>query len=121
MHLNFGRATNFEFRYRFWLIAAVYWFAFSLYGVDHRNVVAVFVSHSDLGVSSGLVAAATAHCVARAAVLRSWASALILRQRCRARSELCTAIAFVADGPYRFIDTQSGLYVGSLLFAIGIA
>jgi len=33
------KATNFEFRQRFWIIMVIFWGGFWLYGVDQTNVV----------------------------------------------------------------------------------
>ena len=50
--MNF-QAKEFEFRYRFWLILAIYWAAFSFYNVGDENVsVALarfFSRHAGLG------------------------------------------------------------------------
>src|ERR1700722_7117214 len=114
MRLNFGRATDFEFRYRFWLIAAAYWFSFALYAVDPRNVASVFV-HTNLGFH--LVFAAATFIVLLAAVLRSWASAYLNSNVVHDLN--LHSDRLVADGPYRF--TRNPLYVGSILFSLGIA
>ena len=35
-------ASDLEFRYRFWGIAAIYWIGLSLYAIDHKNSGHVF-------------------------------------------------------------------------------
>src|SRR3954467_14660415 len=48
------RATDFEFRYRFWFIFLLFWVAFSAYWIDHRgagvSLVRLFGPVSDTAV-----------------------------------------------------------------------
>ena len=114
-------ATEFEFRHRFWLIGLVFSLGFSLYTVDHVNVVQYVIdrsvgSHSPLadGLARSLFALA-ALCVLGAVLLRTWAAAYLrtsVVQDPGVRTE-----AIVADGPYRHL--RNPLYLGGILVAVG--
>lgn len=113
--------SDFEFRYRFWLIAAVFWLGFTLYAIDHVNVVVraenwlgVYpdarpeVERMVFGIGAGLTFIN--------ALLRSWATAYL-------RSELVHDSALhaerlVAEGPYRYV--RNPLYLGNILMAVGM-
>src|SRR5579875_2906672 len=87
------RASEFEFRHRFWFIGGIFWLAFWCYAIDHRN--------------SALVLAE---------MLRTWAAAYL-------RSEIVHdhalhAEGLVADGPFRWM--RNPLYDGGLLLAAGL-
>ncbi len=113
MTLPFGRASDFEFRYRFWLIAAAFCVAFTLYAVDHQNAAGIFVSTRR---GYHLVFAAAAMVVTLAGLLRTWAAAYLhsdVVHDLKLHSE-----KLVADGPFRF--TRNPLYLGSLMLTIGI-
>ena len=119
------RASEWEFRYRFWIICALFTAAFYSYRLDHTNV-GVAVAHllspgTDLdapagrGILRAIFLVASLPAVAGAA-LRSWASAYL-------RSEIVhdTAMhaeSLVADGPFRHV--RNPLYLGNLLLALGM-
>jgi protein-S-isoprenylcysteine O-methyltransferase Ste14 len=119
------RATDFEFRHRFWIIFLLFWAAFGAYFVDHQSagvaVAKLFLSGEKLDSPVGLrtlhaVFLAAALLVGIAALLRSWASAYL-------RSELVhdpnlRTEGVVADGPYRHL--RNPLYLGNLLLAAGM-
>ncbi len=119
------RATDFEFRHRFWIIFLLFWAAFSAYFIDHRIAGAVlarlFLAGGNLKSAAGertlhAVFFAAALLVGLAALLRSWASAYL-------RSELVhdpnlRTEGVVADGPYRHL--RNPLYFGNLLLAAGM-
>ncbi len=118
-----GRATTFEFRHRFWVIAAVFTAGFFVYAVDPRNVsVALARALAGGGGTApwALVRAVLLGCallVAASAALRTWAAAYL-------RSEVVHdgalhAERLVADGPYRHV--RNPLYLGTLLLAVGLA
>jgi protein-S-isoprenylcysteine O-methyltransferase Ste14 len=119
------RATEFEFRYRFWLIAILYSAGFWCYAIDHVNAgeamagwIAGHVLQSQLIADRSLlhvVFAFAALVVILAALIRTWAAAY-LRSEVVHDSNL-HAEALVADGPYRYV--RNPLYLGGVLLAIG--
>jgi protein-S-isoprenylcysteine O-methyltransferase Ste14 len=122
------RATEFEFRYRFWFICLGYFLGFGLYRFDHLNAVAAVVRwmlnnsgphHDALGFRHALqgMFALSAVIVSAAAWIRTWGSAY-LRSEVVHDVELHTE-KIVADGPYRHV--RNPLYLGGLLIAAGMA
>ncbi|HUL16055.1 MAG TPA: isoprenylcysteine carboxylmethyltransferase family protein [Terriglobales bacterium] len=122
--MNF-RATEFEFRFRFWFIAAIFWLGFSLYGVDHTNF-SVALSQLILR-SPDRNSPAFGHCitilfalgtlsVALGALLRSWGVAYlhssVVFDPALHREQL------VADGPFRYV--RNPLYLGNLFLVLGV-
>jgi protein-S-isoprenylcysteine O-methyltransferase Ste14 len=119
------RATDFEFRHRFWIIFLLFWAAFGTYFLDRENagvaVARLIVAGAKLDSPAGLrtlhaVFLAAALLVGVAAWARSWASAYL-------RSELVhdpnlRTEGVVADGPFRHL--RNPLYLGNLLLAIGL-
>ncbi|HEV8628713.1 MAG TPA: methyltransferase [Thermoanaerobaculia bacterium] len=120
------RATDWEFRHRFWIYLVIFTIAYSCYAIDGLNVVAWAVRtargtlHPPGDVPVGVyrsiffVGAALA---ALGAWLRTWAAAYL-------RSEVVHDAALhaerlVADGPYRHL--RNPLYVGFMLAAVGLA
>jgi protein-S-isoprenylcysteine O-methyltransferase Ste14 len=122
------RATEFEFRNRFWFILLAYFVGFGLYQVDHMNTVEALVRWGFRGSDPHLDSLAARHAlqaifalsaalVAAAAWIRTWGSAYL-------RSEVVHDSAvhterLVADGPYRHLSNP--LYLGNLLLAAGMA
>jgi protein-S-isoprenylcysteine O-methyltransferase Ste14 len=117
-----GAASDFEFRFRFWIFGAIFWIAFAGYSFDHVNVVQAFLEwlarlhgvppvdwqyHAAFGIAA-LV------CVA-AAALRTWGTAY-LHPEVMVDKRLHTS-RLVADGPYRYV--RNPLYFGNVLLAIG--
>lgn len=116
------KATEFEFRYRFWLIGAIFWFGFLLYKVDPLNMAQYLVNrtvganspHADLVARSLLLFGA--FLVLLTALIRTWASAYLrtdVVQDPNLRAE-----TVLADGPYRYV--RNPLYLGNILLAIGM-
>ncbi len=116
------KATEFEFRYRFWLIGAIFWLGFLLYRVDHLNMAQYLVNrtvgenspHADLVARSLLLFGA--FLVLLTALLRTWASAYLrtdVVQDPNLRAE-----TVLADGPYRHV--RNPLYLGNIFLAIGM-
>lgn len=122
------RATNFEFRHRFWLICLTYFVGFGCYKFDHLNAAAVLAHwvfrSSDPQLDSlaarhamqGLFALSAA-LITAAAWIRTWAGAYL-----RAEVVHDTVVhteRLVADGPYRHL--RNPLYFGNMLLAAGLA
>jgi protein-S-isoprenylcysteine O-methyltransferase Ste14 len=118
---GFFTATEFEFRYRFWLIGLVFWVGFFLSTVDHVNVVE-FVVTRVFGLMDPAATTAMrtmfgvgALCVLAAALLRTWATSYLrtdVMQDSTVRDE-----SLVADGPYRHV--RNPLYLGNMLLVVG--
>ena len=123
--MNF-RASEFEFRYRFFFIGGIFWLGFSLYFLDKTNV-----SFSTARMILGKTASANspqldrytqviiglgALIAALAALIRSWAEAY-LHSSVVHDMELHSD-RLVADGPYRHV--RNPLYLGNILLAVGM-
>ncbi|HTR77160.1 MAG TPA: isoprenylcysteine carboxylmethyltransferase family protein [Gemmatimonadaceae bacterium] len=113
-------ATDFEFRYRFWLITGFFGVGFSLYGVDHVNVVQLVIdrtvgpgSSRAAGLTHGLFGFAALLAVSAASV-RTWAAAYL--RTAVVQDPNLHVEALVADGPYR--HTRNPLYLGAMLLAL---
>ena len=119
------KATEFEFRNRWWFIAGIYNFSFFLYAFHDRNSVASVLHwiarrHGNQWASDTVFHWAFAIGAALTilnALLRSWASAylggMVVHQPGMQTDRL------VADGPYRYL--RNPLYLGNILLAIGFA
>lgn len=116
------KATDFEFRNRFWIFGGFYWIGFALYNLDRLNIIQFAVdraigangTHANLWLRIGLAFAASL-CFLCAA-LRTWATAYLnadVMQDHALHSE-----KIVADGPYRHV--RNPLYLGGMLLAVGM-
>ena len=117
------RATEFEFRHRFWIISGIFYLGFSCYIWDHMNVCVALVRMILGGLSSPLagrliraILAVGVLIVTLAALVRSWAEAY-LHSSVVHDSELHSD-RLVADGPYRRV--RNPLYLGNILLAVGM-
>jgi len=117
------QASPFEFRHRFWVIAAIFAIGFLLYNVDRQNAAARLV-HWALPASAEAdrralraVFYAAAGAVVLGALLRTWASAFLRTEV--VHDQRLHADRLTADGPYRFV--RNPLYLGLLLLSVGIA
>lgn len=112
------RATDFEFRHRFWFIFLLFWVAFSTYWIDHRgagvSLVRLFGPVSDAAVHA--VFGVAAFLVGIAALVRTWAAAYLQSERVHDANLRTEGV--VADGPYRHV--RNPLYLGSLFLAVGM-
>lgn len=116
------RASEFEFRNRFWLIGGIIWISFFLYAVDHVNAaswvsgwIAARTHRSEDMIARILLAIGGLLAIA-AAWLRTWATSYL-------RSEVVHDASvhserLVADGPYRYV--RNPLYLGTTLLTLGM-
>src|SRR5271166_5279982 len=77
-------ASDFEFKYRFWVIAAIFWVGFSLYAIDHKNsghMLAQSLSHLRSATNSTLdhrlVFGTAVLIAALASTIRTWGTAYL--------------------------------------------
>ncbi len=115
-------ASDFEFKNRFWIFGALFFFAFGVYNLDHVNASQALVewiatlrgAPSTDGQYHAIFALAALFCMANAA-LRTWGTAY-LNPEVMVDMRLHTS-RLVADGPYRYV--RNPLYFGNILLAIG--
>jgi protein-S-isoprenylcysteine O-methyltransferase Ste14 len=116
------RATNVEFRLRFWFIAAIFWLGFELYAIDHVTMAYALADSISLHTTAPhrdivkAVFGLAALIGVAAALLRTWAASL-LHSSVVHDADL-HANRLVADGPYRYV--RNPLYVGTILLSIGM-
>src|SRR5438094_607839 len=114
------RATEFEFRNRFWVIGVICFIGFQLYVLDHRNAaqrllgwIAPQLSNDDHWQRRALTCiflAGTALAVL-AALLRTWATAHLKNEV--VHDARLHADHLMVNGPYRFV--RNPLYLGLVL------
>ncbi len=120
------RATRLEFRVRFWIIAGIFFFGFSLSAVDRVNAgvqVVRWLAPASFRVASphgqlalrGVYAFGALLALAAAAV-RTWAAAYL--DSSVVHDSRLHAEGVVADGPFRFV--RNPLYLGTVLLAAGM-
>ena len=117
------RATEFEFRNRWWFFGAIFGISFSLFAVDHLPAGARLadylagVTRASPPAVEHLVFGVAAAIMLVAALLRTWGSAYLGRDVVHdgaVRSETLRA-----DGPYRRV--RNPLYLGNGLMALAMA
>ncbi len=116
------KATEFEFRNRFWIFGMIFGVGFWLYALDHLNAVQYLVNltvgenspHADRLERCALAFAALL--VLLTALLRTWATSY-LRSDVMQDNNL-RAEKVVASGPYRRV--RNPLYLGNILMAFGM-
>lgn len=117
------RATEFEFRNRWWVIFGVFFAAFGAYNIDHVNSAQAFVewlarrmgreaTDNDLRI----IFAVGALLVALAAFLRTWGTSYLQADVMRDRRVHTEKL--LADGPYRYV--RNPLYLGNIFMAVGL-
>ena len=121
------RATEFEFRHRFWLISAIFVLSFALYRFDPRNLgVALLERLRGAGFDAGSLAGrrdlrilflGAAALVVLAALLRTWATAFLSSDV--VHDSALRQDRLVADGPFRHV--RNPLYLGLFVMAAGMA
>jgi len=123
--MNF-RATEFEFRQRFWIIGGIIFLGFFCYGIDHVNT-SEAIGRLALGLKAGQDSPTLERIVrallwfgggvaALAALIRSWAESYLhssIVHDAGLRSD-----QVVADGPYRHV--RNPLYLGNILLSVGL-
>jgi len=116
------RASEFEFRHRFWLIGVLFALAFFCYRIDPLNMAVWLATLGHVGSANPSAARlrwvfGVGTLVALTGVaIRSWGTAYLsvdVMTDAPVRTD-----RVVADGPYRY--TRNPLYFGNLLFAAGI-
>jgi protein-S-isoprenylcysteine O-methyltransferase Ste14 len=120
------RATDFEFRHRFWFIGGIFFLGFSSYSFDHQNLVLVVakfflaeklrVDPSATGRALHLIFAFAALLAVLAAALRTWAAAYL--SSAIVHDHPLHAENLVADGPFRWM--RNPLYDGGILLGAGM-
>jgi hypothetical protein len=118
------RATDFEFRYRFWIICATFYVGFQLRSLRHGDFY-VHAARWMAGVPRGAdyparyaqiaIGAGAVVCIV-ASLVRTWAGAYL-------HSSIVHDVKFhsdrlVADGPFRHM--RNPLYLGTVLLAAGM-
>jgi len=127
------RASDFEFRYRFWIFMALFWGAFGCYALDHVNAGAWLVERlapglvpaaelpapgSEAAETRALqgVFAAGAALALLGALLRTWATGFL--RSAVVHDHVVHSDRLVADGPYRFV--RNPLYLGTQIMMLGV-
>ena len=119
------RATRFEFEKRFWIICAIYFSGFCLFGFDQisfiaalRHLIAASIASGELRTTmfARIVIAVGALLVFLAAAVRTWGAAYLRTEVVHDTAQHSEAL--VADGPFRY--TRNPLYLATLLMAAGI-
>ena len=117
------RASDWEFRYRFWIFGALFWLAFAAYFVDGvpsgvrlaRWIASLGSDGGDWQVAYRLLAVGSALCVVATAWLRTWATAYLRSEV--VHDQVLHSEGLVADGPYRHL--RNPLYLGNYLMVLG--
>lgn len=121
------RATDIEFRARFWFIGGIFWLGFACYSFDRQTAgvaLAQWLWRRAIDVNSPASYALPLHVVfAFAALLcilcgliRTWAAAYL--RSTVVHDHALHSEALVADGPFRYV--RNPLYLGGVLLAAGI-
>jgi protein-S-isoprenylcysteine O-methyltransferase Ste14 len=120
------RATEIEFRARFWFIGGIFWLGFTCYSFDHRTAGVALARllwgrTFNPGLPSGMralhiVFAFAALLCVLCAVIRTWAAAYL--HSAIVHDHALHSEKLVADGPFRYV--RNPLYLGGVLLAAGM-
>ena len=116
------RATTFEFRYRFWIIGAIFWLGFSLAAVDSVNAAVAMAgwlaAHTALSqrILVRLIFSLGGLLTVLAALLRTWGTSFLGSDVMH--DETVHSERLVADGPYSYV--RNPLYLGTTLLTLGM-
>ncbi|HJT46447.1 MAG TPA: isoprenylcysteine carboxylmethyltransferase family protein [Chthoniobacterales bacterium] len=119
------RATESEFKHRFWIIMAIYFAGFALSGVDRtsfifwlRRLIAPSISGGtpEAEMFARIAIGAGALLVFLAAAIRTWGAAYLRTDVVHDTSQHSDIL--VADGPFRYV--RNPLYFANLPMATGI-
>ena len=114
-------ATGFEFRYRFFVLAALFWLGFSLNWLGNQQITVAEhlarLSGHPTRLRMQIIFGSGAVVIAFGAIIRTWVAAYL-------QGEVVHDMALhserlVADGPYRYM--RNPLYLGTILLAIGMS
>jgi protein-S-isoprenylcysteine O-methyltransferase Ste14 len=112
------RASDVEFRHRFWIISGIFFLGFACYTFDHVTTGAALARA--LGGADDRAAHVVfefgALLVVLAALLRTWAAAYL--QTAVVKDGAVHSDRLVADGPYRHL--RNPLYLGTILLAVAL-
>jgi protein-S-isoprenylcysteine O-methyltransferase Ste14 len=121
------RASDFEFRYRSWVIFLIFLLAFGCYSFERMSTVGWLLSV--LGPSgrgrgvyltspeAHVIFALGAAIVGLAAIVRTWGTAYLKADV--VHDSVVRSERLVADGPYRYL--RNPLYFGDMLLAVGFS
>jgi protein-S-isoprenylcysteine O-methyltransferase Ste14 len=116
------RATDFEFRHRWWFFGVIFGASFSLFVVDHVPAGARLADHFAASAqwppaaAERLVFGVAALLMVAAALVRTWGSAYLGRDVVHGGAVRSEALR--ADGPYRHV--RNPLYLGNILMAFAM-
>ena len=120
------RATDIEFRARFWFIGGIFWLGFFCYSFDHQTagvaLAKLLWGHSlNLDAPAGLralhlVFAFAAFLCVLCGLIRTWAAAYL--HSTVVHDHALHSEKLVADGPFRHV--RNPLYLGGVLLAAGM-
>lgn len=122
------RASDIEFRARFWFLGGIFWLGFFCYSFDHQNAAIAFVqlllrhpidpkspAPADLRALHVVFAFAAFLCTL-CSLIRTWAAAYL--RSTVVHDHALHSESLVADGPFRHV--RNPLYLGGVLLAAGI-
>lgn len=120
------RATEIEFRQRFWFIGGIFWLGFLCYSFDHQNAgitVAQLLWRRTIDPNSPsstrplqVVFAFAALLCILCGLIRTWAAAYL--RSAVVHDHALHSESLVADGPFRRM--RNPLYLGGVLLAAGV-